>query len=41
VGHGSVSGDFRVELIEVDPEIIKSIDEIPAQRVVEDVLWKF
>ena len=41
VSHGSVSGDFGVELVQVDPEVIKSIDEIPAKRVVEDVLWKF
>jgi hypothetical protein len=41
MSHGSISGDFGVELVQVDPEVIKSIDEVPAKRVVEDVLRKF
>jgi hypothetical protein len=41
VGHGSVPSDFGVELIQVDPEVIEAVDEVPAQWVVEDVFRQF
>jgi hypothetical protein len=41
MGIGSVSGDFRGESVEFDPEVVKSVDEIPPERLIEDILRKF
>jgi hypothetical protein len=40
VGHGPVPGDLAGEAVEVDPEIIKSINKVPPEGVVENVLGK-
>lgn len=39
--HCSVPGDLGPEPVEVDPEVIKPIDEVSPERAVEDILRKF